>query len=89
MRHARDDWNGKDMEQLIPGDEPVFLIRGKDKGAAVAVRAYAEIASEHGADPEMVRMCEDWAGHIEAWQEAHRTQIPDVPEDCRAAEIRG
>ena len=79
MRHARADYERfQDPLGLIPEDEPVFLIRGKDVAAVQAVNAYANIAEEKGADDDLVRVCRDWAVHIAGWQAKNGAKIPDL-----------
>lgn len=81
MRHARADYNRfQDPEGLIPEDEPVFLIRGKDKAGPEAVRAWATLAALAGADPEIVERARRWAVTMEEWQDQHGSQVPDLPE---------
>lgn len=54
MKHAREDYNKRivDLENLIPEDEPVFLLRGQDEFAARAVEFYADSLSEERAQLE-------------------------------------
>jgi len=45
MIHARTDYDRiQDPAKLIPDDEPVFLLRGQDKLAWIAVWFYAVLA---------------------------------------------
>ncbi len=45
MIHARPDYNRiQDPDNLIPDDEPVFLLRAKDRTAPAAVDAWANLA---------------------------------------------
>lgn len=50
MRHGRPDYDQRiqDTAGIIPADEPVFLIRGQDKIAHLAVEAYAVLAEAAG-----------------------------------------
>jgi hypothetical protein len=76
MRHAREDYERfQDPAGTIPEDEPVFLIRGQDRVGATAVRLYAALAEEAGADPELVQRCRDWADRMAEWPK-HKT--PDL-----------
>lgn len=45
MVHESEKYNGRivDLEDLIPSDEPVFLIRAQDKLAGDVVRYYAKL----------------------------------------------
>lgn len=68
-------------EHPIEADEPVFLLRGRDAFAAIAVANYAFIARQRGADAAFVSVCGEWAGEMERWQQDNpeRVKIPDVP----------
>ena len=63
----------------IPDDEPVFLIRGKDAAAVMAIRDYARQAGYVGASDAFVENVEDIAVEIEMWQNANqdRVKVPD------------
>lgn len=52
----------------IPADEPVFIIRGKDKAAPDAVEEYGLIAVEHGASREFGDSVSSRANEIRVWQ---------------------
>lgn len=80
MRHARADYERiQDPAGLIPEDEPVFLIRGKDKAGPEAVRAWAAAAALKGADLDIVERARQWAETMEEWQDVHGSQVPDLP----------
>lgn len=80
MIHARKDYDRiQDPAGLIPEDEPVFLIRGKDKVAAAAVEKWADLAESEGADPEIVSTARKHAEVIRAYQARMGSQIPDMP----------
>lgn len=80
MKHARDDYNRiQDPAGLIPEDEPVFLLRGKDAAAPQAVRAWALEAAKRGASPEIVNKALEQAEAMHDWQEAHGAKVPDMP----------
>lgn len=80
MKHARPDYERiQDPAGLIPDDEPVFLIRGQDAAAPVAVAFYADAAEAYGADPTLVAAV---LAHVEAmkeWQKKHGKKVPDLP----------
>ena len=61
----------------ISVDEPVFLLRAKDKAAAGAVKCWAAIAEALGADWRIVLSARNHADAMELWGEK---QIPDMPE---------
>lgn len=80
MRHAREDYNRiQDPAGLIPEDEPVFLIRGQDFAAPVAVRAWANEAAFQGADTEIIEAARRQADAMEDWQATHGGGVPDMP----------
>lgn len=79
MKHARPDYNRiQDPAGKIPEDEPVFLLRGQDKAAPGAVRAYAEILESMGGDPVLVRQSREQAKRMEEWQAAVRSKVADA-----------
>lgn len=51
MLHAREDYNNRivDLQNRIPNDEPVFMVRAQDLASADTVRAWADRAEEHGS----------------------------------------
>lgn len=77
MLHAREDYNRiQDPEDLIPEDEPVFLLRAQDDIAARVVRYWADQAEEAGANPDIVARARAHAEKMEAWQ---TKKVPDMP----------
>jgi hypothetical protein len=60
----------------IPHDEPVFIIRGKDKLAADAVQAWIDSAEENGVNAEKIDLAQE---HLEAILEFQA----DHPERCK------
>ena len=84
MKHARPDYDRfQDPLGLIPADEPVFLLRGQDIAAHVAVRAWANAAQSLGASPEIVRMAVEHAHKMQGWA----SKVPDVPADPDFREV--
>jgi hypothetical protein len=77
MLHGRPDYNRRivDLENLIPEDEPVFLIRGRDKVAAIALRAYGQAHAAAGGDPRVSQRAYDQAEAIEAYQRTHPSRL--------------
>lgn len=61
----------------IPKDEPVFLLRAKDKVASMVVGYWAIQAANAGASPEMVRAAINHAELMARWPIKH---VPDMPE---------
>lgn len=55
MKHAREDYNRiQDPENIIPENEPVFLLRGKDVAAPHAIEAWIEKAKMYGASENIL-----------------------------------
>ena len=77
MIHARDDYNRvQDPAGLIPEDEPVFLLRGQDQLACLAVAFYAELCEQHQA-PEIAAKARSHAARMAAWP---KKKVPDLPD---------
>lgn len=81
MKHARSDYNERiqDSANLIPDDEPVFVIRGQDAAAPGTVEAWANFAEHCGASPEIVAMARQHAAVMREWQLKHGRHVPDLP----------
>lgn len=79
MNHGRPDYNRRiqDAEGIIPADEPVFLIRGKDTAGPGGARAYAEICKAIGAPPNVIQRALDQADAMEVYQRGHEPRIAD------------
>lgn len=83
MIHARKDYDRiQDPAGLIPDDEPVFLIRGRDAVGPVTLIAWAEFARLHGADDTIVNSALKHAVRMRDWQAMHGRQVPDMPADA-------
>jgi hypothetical protein len=83
MRHARSDYNRfQDPDGLIPEDEPVFIIRAKDRVSGDAVRAWAALARQAGADPVMTEAVDEFAAEMDQYRYDHCDggKVPDAPE---------
>lgn len=80
MKHARSDYDRiQDPSGKIPDDEPVFILRGQDRAAPAAVRAWAAKAEELGADHAIVDLARRQAYDMEEWQERIAVKTPDLP----------
>lgn len=81
MRHGRSDYDDRivDLEDLIPEDEPVFLLRGQDRFAMRALRAYAIAARDAGC-PEVGERARRQADRMAEWQARVDPKVPDLPE---------
>ena len=62
--------------RLIPKDEPVFLIRGQDVAGGDAVRVWADLAAERGANADILQAARDHAVKMDAWP---KKKVPDMP----------
>lgn len=80
MKHAREDYNRiQDPENIIPADEPFFLLRGKDICAPTAIQAWCEDAKKHRAADNIIRTALVQADKMKQWQADHEGQVPDIP----------
>lgn len=90
MKHLRADYDRiQDPATIAPelatggapfgADEPVFILRGKDKLAATCVSAWADWAEEEDAAPELVAAVRKWAEYMQRWGIDHGTKVPDTP----------
>lgn len=81
MMHARSDYQRiQDPEEKIAADEPVFLLRGSDVSAPVAVRAWADAHEAAGGDPVIANAARAQALAMEAWP---NRKVADVPAGTR------
>ena len=81
MLHARTDYNRiQDPENKIKENEPVFLLRAKDKFAPATVRMWAELVRASG-DETLALYVERWAKIMDSWQNMYGCSVPDVPEE--------
>ncbi len=79
MKHARLDYDEiQDPRNLIPEDEPVFLLRGQDKFAHQVVALYADLAERGGADTKLVDAAREQSQLMRDWPTKH---VPDLPEE--------
>lgn len=58
------------VDPIIPDDEPVFLLRAKDKLAPVVVRQWAAMARRNG-DTALAYRVEAWATEMEQYAAEH------------------
>lgn len=79
MIHAREDYNRiQDPANLIPADEPVFLLRAQDPLAWVVVGLWADAAELIGADQEIIDAAREQASAMHQWP--HKAK-PDMPRE--------
>ena len=85
MLHARKDYTERiqDSANLIPEDEPVFLIRGQDVIGHAAVRAWAHLHRQQGGSDIAYEAAMRQADRMEAWAKHKNGKNADVdPELC-------
>lgn len=72
---------GDAIDPIIPDDEPVFLLRAKDKNAAAVVRVWASYLELDGGPSRLVDVVRGWADRMEAYADANYQggKIPDTP----------
>ena len=58
-------------------DEPLFVLRAKDRTAPATVRDWAQRAKNIGAPAEKVSEAMECARLMEAWQQANGCKTPD------------
>lgn len=79
MKHARADYDRiQDPAVLIPSDEPVFLLRGQDRYAALTVEIYANLVEANGGDPGIGWLARHQANMMRTWNH-QKTKEPDLP----------
>ena len=83
MLHAREDYNQRiqDSANLIPPDEPVFLLRGHDPQLPLILLNYLYDLKSRKHDPRVIKALENHLEVIMSWQKTHVTKMPDIPED--------
>lgn len=79
MKHAREDYNRfQDPANLIPENEPVFLIRGQDLAAIPVLRYYIMTAIEVGAKQDLIDTIYRHIKLTEEWQRNIARKTPDL-----------
>jgi hypothetical protein len=80
MKHAREDYNRiQDPAGLIGEDEPVFLLRAKDKTAPNIVRKWAMEQVNQGSEDPCIEVALKWADTMEEWQKVNGCKLADLP----------
>ena len=85
MIHARKDYTERiqDSANLIPANEPVFLIRAQDQVGATAVRAWAHQHRVNGGSDTAYQLAMKHADLMEQWGKSHGTKAADVPQEAQ------
>lgn len=80
MNHMGKKYNGViDTTGRIPEDEPVFLLRGKDKLTPQVIGFWAQLLLMNGGERHLVDAAMAWKDQIMAYQEQNGNQLPDCP----------
>jgi hypothetical protein len=83
--HARTDYDRiQDPAELIPTDEPVLLLRGKDPLGWVGATYYRDALVNAGGQPEMIEALNRQIDRMRAWWNEHDDGriVPDMPSDA-------
>jgi hypothetical protein len=79
MIHARDDYNRiQDPDGKIGEDEPVFLIRARDRTAAAVVLYWSDLNREKGQDNTLSDLAAEHANRIREWQKKNGCKRSDL-----------
>jgi len=97
MKHFRPDYNERiqDNANLIPEDEPVFLLRGQDIFTPGLMLDWAKQLRLAGGDPEFAQLIENGASEVIQWQKEHpermvknnRLRLPDMPKEMEVVKL--
>ncbi len=83
MKHICEDYNRiQDPLELIGKDEPVFLLRAKDRTMSMTIRAWAnyqQIAG--GSNKDVVDTAFNWANEVELWQAKNGCKQANFPKN--------
>lgn len=64
--------------QMVPHDEPLFVLRGRDKLAIDALYAYRELAIKDGCNAEFLLELRATMDEFEAYCDSHPIKQPGV-----------
>lgn len=68
VRYGREDYQEAfDPFQIVPHDEPVFLLRAQDICASACVRYWAELNDHNGGDPRLSAAARAHAEVMDRW----------------------
>lgn len=77
MKHARKDYDRiQDPANLIPADEPVFLLRAQDRVAAKTVRFWAQAHKDAGGNHTIAQLAMDHAVLMDRWPKKQHADLP-------------
>lgn len=63
--------------QNAADDEPIFVLRAKDKLAPLVVRTWVHLATAEGTPHGKVAEALECAAQMEAWGRVHGSKVPD------------
>jgi hypothetical protein len=89
MLHARKSYNERvqDSANIIPMDEPVFLLRGQDKLAPVLLEIYVAMTrNTEGFDSNIAYAVEEHAQRMKGWQVLQKSKVADMEPDDKFEE---
>ncbi len=84
MLHARKSYNERvqDSANIIPKDEPVFLLRGQDKLAPVLLDIYVAMSrNTKGFDTNIACAVQEHAQRMRDWQGNQKSKVADMEPD--------
>ena len=88
MIHSRKDYNRiQDPLNLIPNDEPVFLLRGKDANIIRTLIHYRDLCNQSGNDFSTKEMIESLEVHITRIRNYQKT-FQDNGGEIRTADLK-
>ncbi len=82
MIHASEKYNIQPLDEMIPANEPVFLLRGCDELSAMTIEYWVGLAKENGIHTDKL---EAVTKHIEAvkdWPKKTRIVQPIPSEEA-------
>jgi hypothetical protein len=75
LKHAREDYDRiQDPEGKIPDDEPVFLLRGQDVLAPIALETYANECERYG----LMSLAKITREHLNKMRALPHRKMPDL-----------
>ncbi|HEV7717148.1 MAG TPA: hypothetical protein VGO53_16235 [Steroidobacteraceae bacterium] len=63
--------------QNAADDEPIFVLRAKDKLAPLMVRSWVHLAAAEGTPNGKIAQALEVATQMEAWGREHGSKVPD------------
>lgn len=81
MLHARKSYNDRvqDSANIIPENEPVFLLRGQDRLAPLMLDIYVAMSEQNPqADPNIIKAVREHADQMRRWQSTECKKTADM-----------